>query len=196
MLIAKTRVYDLDECIIASGYPMLTEYVERDIPTEKDWNRAYKLASTPANSGHANFLKGIRVSMDVLGSIKWWVEAGRYRDLNIVSSMSTMHMGTKMPLNKICGDIPPAYLKLLLEMQQNCLNGDLSLETFVKLLPTGLEYAARLSTNYLQLKTIYMQRQNHRLSEWKFFCNWITNLPCATKLILNTNNKEGETCQL
>ena len=28
-----------------------------------------------------------------------------------------------------------------------------------------------------QLKTIYVQRRNHRLPEWRAFCDWIRTLP-------------------
>ena len=37
--------------------------------------------------------------------------------------------------------------------------------------------AARLTTNYRSLKTIYSQRKNHRLPEWREFCEWIETLP-------------------
>ena len=33
------------------------------------------------------------------------------------------------------------------------------------------------TTNYLQLKTIYQQRKNHRLEEWDTFCEFIKWLP-------------------
>jgi len=35
----------------------------------------------------------------------------------------------------------------------------------------------RITTNYLQLKTIYRQRKNHKLPEWRIFCDWILSLP-------------------
>lgn len=43
--------------------------------------------------------------------------------------------------------------------------------------PVGLKLTARVSTNYLQLKTIYKQRHNHRLPEWREFCQWLETLP-------------------
>ena len=44
-------------------------------------------------------------------------------------------------------------------------------------IPSGFEYTARLTTNYRQLKTIYSQRKNHRLPDWRIFCDWIEELP-------------------
>ena len=43
MKIDNVKVYDLEECIIASGYPMRT-VVETHDPDEKDLKRAMKLA--------------------------------------------------------------------------------------------------------------------------------------------------------
>ena len=50
-------------------------------------------------------------------------------------------------------------------------------------LPSGYLKWMRISTNYLQLKTIYNQRKNHKLIEWKEFCEWIKTLPMAAELI-------------
>lgn len=43
--------------------------------------------------------------------------------------------------------------------------------------PAGFEITAGITTNYRQLKTIYNQRKNHRLPEWRVFCRWIETLP-------------------
>lgn len=43
--------------------------------------------------------------------------------------------------------------------------------------PTGAVLTAGITTNYQQLKTIYAQRKNHRLPEWRDFCKWIETLP-------------------
>ena len=53
-------------------------------------------------------------------------------------------------------------------------------EAFLRLvysLPAGLEMSARMTTNYRQLKTIYNQRRDHRLPEWRVFCKWLEELP-------------------
>ena len=43
--------------------------------------------------------------------------------------------------------------------------------------PSGFRLTAGMTTNYRQLKTIYAQRRNHRLPEWREFCRWIETLP-------------------
>ena len=55
--------------------------------------------------------------------------------------------------------------------------------------PVGLQLTARMTTNYRQFKTIYKQRKNHTLPEWREFCKWIETLPYA-ELITGANNKD------
>ena len=45
--------------------------------------------------------------------------------------------------------------------------------------PAGFRLTAGMTTNYRQLKTIYAQRKNHRLPEWRTFCKWIETLPMS-----------------
>lgn len=59
-------------------------------------------------------------------------------------------------------------------------------------LPMGFELWAGMTTNYRQLKTIYFQRKNHKLSEWNYFCNWIEQLPNFKYLILGEKEDEIE----
>jgi hypothetical protein len=179
MNITKANVYDLENAVIASGYPKLPAYVDRPMSdiTQKDYERASRLACVPgAGTGHDNFLKGILVSMDVTATLKWWIQAQRYSHFTIVSSMSTMHMAEHMPLRDMCKRLPEPMLSALVNMQDDCINGRISREDFLYALPVGLEYTARVTTNYMQLKTMYRQRRNHRLQEWQQFCDWVEGL--------------------
>ena len=59
-------------------------------------------------------------------------------------------------------------------------NSDPTPEKYLRVLysnPGGFRLTARMTTNYRQLKTIYRQRRNHRLPEWRAFCEWIETLP-------------------
>ena len=44
-------------------------------------------------------------------------------------------------------------------------------------LPCGFCLGATMTTNYQQLKTMYIQRRVHRLTEWHNFCAWCETLP-------------------
>ena len=48
--------------------------------------------------------------------------------------------------------------------------------------PQGLEKTMRISTNYLQLKTMWHQRRHHKLKDWQVFCDEIEKLPYFKEL--------------
>lgn len=52
--------------------------------------------------------------------------------------------------------------------------------------PCGFELTARMTTNYRQLKTIYYQRRQHKLPDWREFCAWIETLPMFKELCLGS----------
>lgn len=198
MKIDNVKVYDLEESIIASGLPMLAEYDEKkfkeevaslasrnDIIDNPHYKRACKLAANPAGSGHNNFLSGIVVSMNVTATNVWWMQLERYHFVQIVSSQSKMHRLRQMAAsgNK--------------DIYHDKVHPDYHLDTdetfddeyLVYNCPMGLELTARITTNYLQLKTIWNQRYEHKLKEWRDFCDNIYYLPFATDLIIP--NKKG-----
>ena len=43
--------------------------------------------------------------------------------------------------------------------------------------PAGFTLTAKMRTNYRQLKTIYRQRHDHRLPEWRELCEELKKLP-------------------
>ena len=193
MKIENVKIYDLEESIIASGYPMRTSAEMRQMD-EKDLKRAEKLsiASVNDNGAHGQFLTGIRVAFDLTFSNKAWVEAERYRFLEFISSQSTMHRITKFDLDKQYNEyVDPRVINIMKEKVEEYNSMEDSPEKVKKYLeilytnPAGFELTARLTTNYRCLKNIYMQRKNHRLPEWREFCSWIESLPYAKELILS-----------
>ena len=97
-----------------------------------------------------------------------------------------MHKISKMDIEKCCNKyVDKKILDLLKGLVYN-YNENPNNENFYKLIyniPSGFEYTARLTTNYRQLKTIYSQRKNHRLPDWKIFCDWIEELPYSEWII-------------
>lgn len=205
MKIDNVKIYDLEECIIASGYPMRTEVGMRDIE-DGDMRRAINLtkASSTDNGAHGQFLTGIRVAFDVTFSNKAWVEAERYRFLEFVSSQSTMHKITKFDLDTSYNEyVNPKAIEIMKELvaEYNDLCGSEATASFtpeelteaktrkyLEILytnPAGFELTARLTTNYRCLRNIYKQRKNHRLPEWRAFCSWIESLPYAEEFLIN-----------
>lgn len=183
MKLENIRVYDMEECFKASKYPMAvdTEAVNGEIT-----DRIKSLAQSPKGEGHDQFLTGIRVAFDLTFTVKAWTEAERYRFLEFVSSQSTMHRIAKFDLSKQYNKyVDPRMIEIMEELKKK-YNETNDPEDYLRLLysnPCGFELTARLTTNYRCLKTIYSQRKNHRLPEWREFCAEIEKLPYAKELI-------------
>lgn len=179
MEITNIKIYDMDESVAASGYPMQYDMSESEV-LERDLKRAGRLSKNAPGTGHNNFLSGILVSFDITCSVKMWTQMQRYHFLQIVSSQSTMHKIVNFHLPAQCNGYVDDFIIHRLCDLQNTYAGTGDDEDFLKLLyscPVGLELRARVSTNFLQLKTIYQQRRYHRLPEWQRFCDWIEDLP-------------------
>ena len=164
-----------------------------------------KLGNAKTGSGHDNFLKGIVVQFDLTFTNKAWVEAERYHFFDIVSSQSTMHRIAKFDLdNAYIEYVDPRIIDImkekLEEYNQYCeefKDADIGsiVDKFKKIKylellysnPCGFKLTARMTTNYQQLKTIYFQRKDHRLPEWKVFCSFIKTLPMFEELVLGGN---------
>ena len=182
------KVYDLEESVIACRNAMRTEpaeYTKEEF--EKSLERAIKLANSPSGSGHQTFLSGIRVSFDLIYPNYISPELQRYHWIDIVCSSSKMHRLAKMDMencfNKYVTQESREQMKELVELYNNAP----TYENFMLLVsncPQGIELFMRVSTNYLQLKTIVKQRANHKLKEdWGAFIDFARTLPYAKELI-------------
>jgi hypothetical protein len=49
--------------------------------------------------------------------------------------------------------------------------------------PAGFELTARMTTNYRCLLNIYIQRHDHRLPEWREFCQELLKLPLFKQIV-------------
>lgn len=211
-IVNNVKIYDLEETLIASGFPMRTK-VEYHEPTEKDIKRCTNLVKATTgengNQAHAQFLSGIIVNFDLTFSNKAWVEAERYRFLTFISSQSTMHKITSFNLdecynkyvdsriveimkekiqdyNQYCDDLKTGFIPQSVKDQQELEKE--KAEKYLEILysnPAGFTLTARMTTNYRCLRNIYKQRKDHRLPEWREFCRWIETLPYAEEFLIN-----------
>ena len=61
----------------------------------------------------------------------------------------------------------------------------------VQLLPSSFLQKRTVKFNYEVLHNIYHSpRYNHKLYEWRVFCEWIATLPYAMELIIDPNNTD------
>lgn len=121
-----------------------------------------KLLSTLVKRGdeHAKVLRGVVVWAVINAPRYWWQECDRYSvGACCMSSNSTMHQQGK-GLDE----------DALIEMKEA--------------LPEGTMQKRVWMFSYQTLRRIYFQRRNHRLPQWRMFCDWIKRLPFAEEFIL------------
>jgi hypothetical protein len=194
-MINDVKVYGLDESIKASKYPMAVDTSKcSTAPTKMTIN----LASVPTGTGHDNFLKGIVVQFDLTMTVKMSVELERYHFIDFVSSQSTMHRITKFDLDTAyISYVDKRIIDIIREKvdEYNSMDeGEQKKEKYLEILysnPCGMRLTARMTTNYQQLKTIYQQRKNHRLPEWRTFCKWCESLPHFMDFCFPNNLEEN-----
>ena len=201
--ISNIKVYDLEESMRAAGYPMRTD-LDETLDFTKDLGRAQRLTKASRfNAAHAQFLTGIIVNFDLTFSNKAWIEAERYRFLNFVSSQSTMHCITKFGLRKQCNEYVDERIITIVQEYIDLYNSltaqdeetiEFKKNLYLKILynlPSGFQLTARMTTNYRCLLNIYNQRHDHRLPEWREFCNQLLEeLPFFKELVEAYMNKE------
>lgn len=195
-VVSNVNVYGFEEAVKGAKYSYA---IDTNSVTSEVTKTTLSLANSKAGSGHDQFMTGIIVQFDLTFSNKAWVEAERYKFLNFISSQSTMHRITKFDLDQaylpyvdnriveIMKEKVKAYNELQAQMtsfknegkdvseMMNTLN-----EMYLEILysnPAGFRLTAKMTTNYRALKTIYNQRKDHRLPEWRAFCEWVKTLP-------------------
>lgn len=183
-MIENVFVYGLDESVKASKYPMATS---TSICNEYVTSMVKKLGSCEVGTGHDQFLTGIIVQFDLTFTVKAWTEAERYHFFDFVSSQSTMHRITRFDLDTVYIKYVDTRIIDIMKEKVAEYNREPTDEKYLEILysnPCGFRLTARMTTNYRQLKTIYYQRKNHRLPEWRAFCEWIEELPRFNELCL------------
>lgn len=188
--IKNVQVFGLDRTIKASGNSYAVGEIDTLQPiTDRDLKRAKMLGSSKlGHQSHDSFLKGIIVQFDIKYPQYWTPEAQRYHWLEIVQSESKMHRLTvqansdnfEEQFNKYVDKDMIERVQLYASQYNSCEKLD-KYHYFMKTLsnlPMGYELWETVTTNYLQLKTIYTQRKGHMLKEdWGAFCDMIEGLP-------------------
>lgn len=204
--VSNAVVYGLRNSIRRAKFPMSVSPDSLDTELTKGIK---KLAQSGRGEGHDQWLTGVIVQFDLTFSNKAWVEAERYHFLDFISSQSTMHRITKFDLDKAYNEyVDPRIIEIMKDKVElyNALidpvpntvypgeearNEDQIKNLYLEILysnPAGFRLTAGMTTNYRQLKTIYAQRKNHRLPEWREFCKWVETLPYS-ELITGRNEE-------
>ena len=172
-----------------------------------DMNLAQRMIR--AGSSDRKFLRQIFVSVDITAPLYWWKEFDTYKVGTVANSTSTMHKLSSTPITLECFELDD-FNEGIMFYEDNPSNPDMCMFDFwtmvindlehlrkkynetkdqrywkelIRLLPESWLQTRTVTMNYQILRNIYSQRKNHRLTEWKSFCNWVNTLPYAKELI-------------
>ena len=157
---------------------------------ENDKALARKLVD--AGPSHRKFMRQIFVSMDIKAPLYWWKEFDTYKVGTTANSCSTMHtitnkeftiddfshdkmlLGVRRALEDIVWHLNTLRTKYLDEE-----NPDIKKKywySIIQLLPSSYNQLRTVTMSYENLRNMYEQRKNHKLDEWRDFCNTIEKL--------------------
>lgn len=153
---------------------------------EKDLTLMKKLVK--AGTDHSKFMRMINVTIDITAPLYWWAEYDTYKVGTVRNSCSKMHtiMNKELTIddfsfdfNRIDVDTITWCITRLNELRKKYLetNDKRYWYIFIQLLPEGFNQKATVQLNYQILRNIYHSRKNHKLYEWRDFCDWIGTLP-------------------
>ena len=177
-----------------------------------------KLAQSLIRAGtdESKFMRQIIVSVDITAPLYWWKEMDTYKVGTVANSTSTMHKLTSRPIknfdfsfdlcfysNSILDNGTYKYDYEVREMFdqiiQNCewlrqkyveTKENYYWRALIQLLPESYNQTRTWTANYAVLRNIYFARRNHKLTEWREFCQWIESLPWAKELICLEEKKD------
>lgn len=191
--VSHAKVFGLTDSIRRAKFPMSVDINQLNHTLTPG---IQSLAQSGRGEGHDQWLTGVIVQFDLTFTNKVWPEAERYHFFDFVSSQSTMHRIAKFDFDHAYIEyVDPEIVKIMKRKVEKynelCEKipsitesvDDLIAEKtrlYLEILysnPAGCYITAGMTTNYRQLKTIYYQRKNHRLPEWRSFCRWIETLP-------------------
>jgi len=148
-----------------------------------------------AGTDHRKFMRMITVYVDITAPLYWWKEFDTYKVGTVANSCSTMHKihAKEFTLEDFsCEHLNEPSLKNLRSVIK-CMND--YREEFLKdkdkhnwwqmiqLLPSSYNQRRTVMLNYEVLANIYRPRINHKLDEWRDFCEWIKTLPYSEIII-------------
>lgn len=181
---------------------MIDDDKAEDFVGSNDHSLMMKLAK--AGAVHAKYRRMINVTLDIVAPLYWWKEFDTYKVGTVANSCSTMHKIHAKEFEKedfSCELLYTPLAEFAFLQVIDALNSARRnyLETkdknfwneMIQLLPSSYNQRRTVQLNYEVLVGMYRDRKNHKLDEWRKFCDWITQLPYSELITLEEIN-EGE----
>lgn len=162
------------------------------------------LMKTLIKSGteHRKFTRMIHVQMDIEAPLYWWKEFDTYKVGTVANSCSTMHKihSKEFTLDDFSHEHLDRFSTEVLGWTIKALNG--SREDYMKskskddwwqmiqLLPSSYNQLRTVDLNYEVLLNQYFQRKDHKLDEWRIYCEQIKCFPYLNDFIEVLKNEQ------
>lgn len=166
-----------------------------------------------AKSGTDNrkFMRMITVYLDITAPLYWWKEFDTYKVGTVANSCSAMYKITEKEFTledfsyehldirtrKILEEIIKAlndYRTLYINYNpydfeiKGCPSEKDIWWQMIQLMPSSYNQHCTVMLNYEVLTNIYKSCKNHKLDEWREFCNWIKTLPFSEFITEDTDD--------
>lgn len=157
-----------------------------------------------AGSVHGKFRRMIAVYADITAPLYWWKEFDTYKVGTVANSCSTMHKihAKEFVLDDFSHEHLIGFWETPLRETIEMLNKtrEMFLESkdkelwyrMIQLLPSSYNQKRTVMLNYEVLSGIYIYRKNHKLDEWREFCQWIEQLPYSEIITCNAEEDANE----
>lgn len=143
-----------------------------------------------AGTDHRKFMRMIVVYVDIIAPLYWWKEFDTYKVGTVANSCSTMHKIAEKEFTENDFSFENVVSNVAtIDFFLGRLNyaRDRYLETkdkkywysMIQLLPNSYNQRRTVMLNYEVLANIYKSRKEHKLDEWRVFCDWIQTLPLS-----------------
>ena len=151
---------------------------------------------------HRKFLRMLHVQMDIEAPLYWWKEFDTYKVGTVANSCSTMHKihSKEFTVDDFSHEHLDRFSTEVLGWTIKALNG--SREDYMKskskddwwqmiqLLPSSYNQLRTVDLNYEVLLNQYFQRKDHKLDEWRIYCEQIKCFPYLNDFIEVLKNEQ------
>ena len=151
---------------------------------------------------HRKFLRMIHVQMDIEAPLYWWKEFDTYKVGTVSNSCSTMHKihSKEFTVDDFSHEHLDRFSTEVLGWTIKALNG--SREDYMKskskddwwqmiqLLPSSYNQLRTVDLDYEVLLNQYFQRKDHKLDEWRIYCEQIKCFPYLNDFIEVLENEQ------
>ena len=155
-----------------------------------------------AGAEHRKFLRMLHVQMDIEAPLYWWKEFETYKIGTVSNSCSTMHKiaAKEFTIEDFSVEHLLAentvYFGKTIERLNNARNKFLETKDkkywwqMIQLLPSSYNQLRTVDLNYEVLLNQYFQRKDHKLDEWRIYCEQIKCFPYLNEFIEVLKNEQ------